>query len=127
MEGFNNKLNIEDTYSEINPNPNGGRYIKVNGSEYAIPNLLKKSSSKWAQSSEGCSNIPEYSVVDLSKKYQERLKKVKQKDSSEDDDEKKISNLINNLNIYEDIEIISAKNKSSKNDESNIYELVRAK
>jgi hypothetical protein len=105
---FNNKLNIENTYSEVEGNPNGG-YNNIN--EYAVPNV------KWIKSSEP-QDLPEYSVVDLTKKYQERMRK-KHDDKEE---AQKVNNLLKNLNIYEDIEI----KNSSKNDESNIYELVRA-
>ncbi|KAG5684887.1 hypothetical protein PVAND_014097 [Polypedilum vanderplanki] len=100
---FNNKLNIENTYSEVETNPNG------RNDDYVIPNVK----TKWIKTSEPL-DLPEYSVVDLTKKYQERLRKVKQ------ENEEKMSNLIKNLNIYEDIEI----KNSSKNDESNIYELI---
>lgn len=115
---FNNKLNIENTYSDINLNPNG-RYKIINECEYAIPDLSKK--SKWIKSNEP-ENLPEYSIVNLSKKYEGRLKKAKQKEINQnvDDDVEKVNNLIKNLNIYE--EIGNAKN----NDETNIYELVRA-
>lgn len=107
---FNNKLNIENTYSEIETNPNG----HIN--DYAIPNIK----AKWIKTSEPL-DLPEYSVVDLTKKYQERLRKVVKQENGNDNEEK-IINLVKNLNIYEDIEI----KNSSKNDESNIYELVRA-
>lgn len=121
---FNNKLNIEDTYSEIGSNHDGHHYV-INDSVYAIP----VKSSKWIKSHEN-GDLPEYSVVNLHKKYEERLKKGRTREPIRD--ELKVNDLLKNLNIYEDIEIARNKNhnhSSSKNkisDETNIYELVRA-
>ena len=113
---FNNKLNIENTYSEVESNPNGN-------SVYAVPNV------KWIKSSEPL-DLPEYSVVDLTKKYQERLRKQEKSISDDDDsDMQRMNDLIKNLNlnIYEDIEIKNNGGSKKKiQDESNIYELVRA-
>lgn len=119
---FNNKLNIEDTYSEVNSHPNGHHYV-INDSVYAIP----VKNSKWIKSHENGDHA-EYSVVDLHKKYEERLRKVGSSRGAKDDD-LKVNELLKNLDIYEDIEIPTNKNCSNKtkvNDESNIYELVRA-
>lgn len=114
---FNNKLNIENIYSEINSN-----------GIYAVPNVVKKSGGKWIKSSD-VEALPEYSVIDLTKKYEERNKK-KQRELSgiaESEGEEKLNIMVKNLNIYEDVDIAKAKNNSNiaiKNDETNIYELV---
>jgi len=118
---FNNKLNIEDTYSEVGSNQDGHHYV-INDSVYAIP----VKSSKWIKSHEN-GDLPEYSVVNLHKKYEGRLRKERTREPIRD--ELKVNDLLKNLNIYEDIEIARNKNHSSKNkisDETNIYELVRA-
>jgi hypothetical protein len=114
---FNNKLNIENIYSEINSN-----------GIYAVPNVTKKSGGKWIKSSD-VETLPEYSVIDLSKKYEERSKKKRQELSgiAESEGEEKLNIMVKNLNIYEDVEIAKAKNINNtaiKNDETNIYELV---
>lgn len=116
---FNNKLNIENIYSEINSN-----------GIYAVPNVTKKSTGKWIKSSD-IETLPEYSVIDLSKKYEERSKKKRQNGLdgiAESEGEGKLSIMVKNLNIYEDVEVAKAKSSNNnvaiKNDETNIYELV---
>lgn len=112
---FNNKLNIENVYSEIGSNARG---------IYAIPEK-PLGNSKWVKTGDTFMNSPEYSVIDLSKKYEERLKKSKLKEQSHEGEDK-LSAMMNNLNIYEDIENPKANNREStiQNDEFNIYEPV---
>ncbi|KAL7027260.1 hypothetical protein ACKWTF_005381 [Chironomus riparius] len=119
---FNNKLNIEDTYSEIGSNNQDGHHYVINDSVYAIP----VKSNKWIKSHEN-GDLPEYSVVNLHKKYEERLKKGRTREPIRD--ELKVNDLLKNLNIYEDIEIARNKNhnhnsKTKISDETNIYELI---
>ncbi len=114
---FNNKLNIEDIYSEISSNPNG---------IYAIQN--SKVGSKWIKSKD-VDTLPEYSVIDLSKKYEERSRKKREqelKGIAESEGDEKLNLMVKSLNIYEDIEVAknSSNNVAMKNDETNIYELV---
>lgn len=119
---FNQKLNIEDMYAEVNSSPNGQHYV-INNSVYAIP---AKGNSKWIKSHDN-GELPEYSVVNLHKKYEERLRKGKGKDPSRD--ELEVNDLLKNLDIYEDVEFVRNKNVCSKTkvaDEANIYELVRS-
>lgn len=106
---FNNKLNIENVYSEIGQ--------KSNKNIYSIPEK-QTGNSKWIKTEDNL-NLPEYSVIDLSKKYEERLKKSKFKEQSSNIDE-----MLNNLNIYEDIENPRITLSSSQKDELNIYEPV---
>lgn len=113
---FNNKLNIENVYSEI-----GG-----NGNIYAIPEKsAMEGNSKWIKTRDNL-NLPEYSVIDLSKKYEERMKKSKSKEQVEGIND--LSAKLNNFNIYEDIEINHSKdamqNVKKQLDELNIYEPV---
>lgn len=109
---FNNKLNIENVYSEPFKNNN------MNNNIYSIPEH-SKSNGKWIKT-EDTQNTPEYSVIDLSKKYEERLKKNKLKEQQEIGDEK-INKIMSNLNIYEDIDV----NPSNGNlTEERIYERV---
>lgn len=116
---FNNKLNIENIYSEINPN-----------GIYAVPK--KSSGNKWIKSNLK-DETPQYSIIDLSKKYEERHKKKQQELNLnrivESEGEEKLNIMVKNLNIYEDVEIAKAKNSNNnvaiKNvDETNIYEMV---
>lgn len=114
---FNNKLNIENIYSEIDSN-----------GIYAVPNVTKKlNNGKWIKSND-VEIVPEYSVIDLAKKYEERSKKKRQNELSgiaESEGEEKLNIMVKNLNIYEDVEISKIKvNNPIKNDETNIYELV---
>jgi hypothetical protein len=95
---FNNKLNIENVYSEVN----------VKNDELAI-------TTKWIHSNDN-EDFPEYSVVNLSRKHEERLKKMQERAMNDNE----INTLFNNLNIYEEIE-----KSKAKNDEGNIYEMVR--
>jgi hypothetical protein len=107
---FDHRLNIEDVYSEIvSPATTTSNPI------YAIP---EKFNGKWIKSEEDF-NSPEYSVIDLSKKYEERMKKQKQ---NKEDDDKNISAMISNLNIYEDIQFSKEINQVDKDE--NIYEPV---
>lgn len=106
---FDHRLNIEDVYSEI---VSPATATTTSNPIYAIPN------GKWIKSEEDF-NSPEYSVIDLSKKYEERMKKQKQ--NKDDDDDKNISAMISNLNIYEDIQFSKEINQV---DQDNIYEPV---
>jgi hypothetical protein len=106
---FDHRLNIEDVYSEIVSPANA-----TSNPIYSIPN------GKWIKSEENF-NSPEYSVIDLSKKYEERMRKQKNK---EDENDKNLSAMLSNLNIYEDIQFSKEINHVDKNIEDNIYEPV---
>lgn len=109
---FNNKLNIENVYSEIGSNPKG---------IYSIPENIV-GNSKWVKTRDTL-NTPEYSVINLSKKYEERMRKSKFKHQNQEG-ENKLSAMMNHLNFYEDIEKANNRNGASQNDEFNIYEPV---
>lgn len=147
---FDNKLNIEDIYSDI-IDAKASPYAAV-GTDYAMPYVDDKSNHQnrnWTEATDDDTQLPEYSAINLSKKVQDRMKKqsdsvlnsvemsinIRNNNNNDENnfeiyEEVKINNTMNDFDIYEDIETVRNDPtfhvvSRQEQDEGNIYELVR--
>lgn len=98
---FNHKLNIEETYAEIDVEGNVKKYEDFK---------LKTSMIEAAKCSDNA--LPEYAVIDLNKKRAARTKRLVTSDNVKD-------------RIYEDVGEVSDERINNSEDDKDIYELVR--
>lgn len=99
---FNNKLNIEETYAEIDSEGNVKNF-----------DVLNRQTSNASKNLENL--LPEYAMIDLNKKREARSKRSVASDSAE------LNDFVKDERIYEDVGVDA---KVSNSEDKNIYELV---